>query len=162
MFREGKHVTGRNKYRKQTHRIQAEYASWLSGKAARTARVASTATKNMYPLYARYSCTFAKCFGLPFFSPSELVFLTLPFFFNPQTLLGNRRREHCFSNPEKSFLFNPSPCFSLRLPCFVHPPPCFVSPASLLVSPRNLVFLSLNLKQPKPSPHPTQTNPNQP
>ena len=104
--------------------------------------------------------------GLPLFSPSEVVFLTLPFFSTLKPCLGTVCCEPCFSNPEKSFLFNPSPCFFHPLPCFFHPPPCFFhpppccfSPASLLVSPRNFVFLTLNLKQPKPAPHPTQTNP---
>ena len=78
----------------------------------------------------------------PFFFTLRTCFLTLPFFFNPQTLLGNRRREPCFSNPEKSFLFNPSPCvFTLCLVCFtLHlafftcelacftPQPCFSHP----------------------------------
>ena len=72
-----------------------------------------------------------------FFNPS--------FFLNPQTLLANRRREPCFSNPEKSFLFNPSPCFftlclvffTLRLVFFTRELACFTP---------HLVFLTLNLK----------------
>ena len=63
--------------------------------------------------------------GLPFFSPSEVVFLTLPFFSTLKPCLGTICWEPCFSNPEKSFLFNPSPCFFHPLPCLFHPPPCY-------------------------------------
>ena len=84
------------------------------------------------------------CLGAPFFccSPSELVFLTLPSFFQPSNPAWEPSAETCFSNPEKSFLFNPSPCFftlclefftlglaffTRELACFT-PQPCFSHP----------------------------------
>ena len=97
-------------------------------------------------------------FGLPFFSPSEVVFLTLPFFstlkFCLGTVCGNlvspTLRNPFFSTPHLFLLILCLVFFTLRLVVFTR---------SLLVSPRNLGFLTLNLKQPKPAPHPTQPKP---
>ena len=91
--------------------------------------------------------------GLPFFSPSNNGFFTLPFFttletffFNPQDSFFSHPLD-LFFHPPKTFYFHPAPCHFHPVACFFHPSPCFFHPSPFLFHPRPFLFNPPPVKQ---------------
>ena len=93
--------------------------------------------------------------GLPFFSPSNNVFFTFPFFPTLETFFFHPQDSFFFSppfgtfffHPPKTFYFHPAPCHFHPVACFFHPSPCFFHPSPFLFHPRPFLFNPPPVKQ---------------